>query len=276
MQELNDGDGQQALDVNQLIRRLQYAVKNGCAISPGTNDLTVQVAAGAAVFDGSAISVSAQNNVSLAAADPDDPRKDVVYLDGNGTLRVATGIPEPAQPSDQIRRATYRPAPPDLSATDAVVLAEVWVPAGANDIVADDISDRRLFADAAFRDVTADSINTDEAVTDTIRNDGFDKGLKIDSVTINNDDATSVDSTAYSFVFISAISEERGVGQFTTDFSTITTVNKSNISNEGNTVLSGTTGPDGTLNVSIDANTLYLENRTGTNPADFTVFQIGV
>jgi len=125
-------------------------------------------------------------------------------------------------------------------------------------------------------DIDADSINTDEAVTDTIRNDGFDKGLKIDSVTINNDDATSVDSTAYSFVFISAISEERGVGQFTTDFSTITTVNKSNISNEGNTVLSGTTGPDGTLNVSIDATTLYLENRTGTNPADFTVFQIGV
>jgi len=161
----DDGHGAQALDQNQLARRLQFSVATGCAVSPGTNDLTVQVSAGGVIFDGASVSVSAQDNVALASPDSADPRKDVVYVDGTGDVKVATGTPEPAQPPGQIRRDTFRPAPPDLAAMNAVVLAEVWVSAQASDIVADDISDRRLFADAAFRNVKSESVSTDSATS---------------------------------------------------------------------------------------------------------------
>jgi len=155
-----DGDGAQALDQKQLLDRYQFAVTSGCGVSPGTNDLTVQCASGSAIFNGSAISVSAQDNVSLAAADATDPRKDVVYLDATGTLKVATGTPEAAEPSGQIRRATYRPAPPALSATNAVVLAEVWVPANTSDVTVADVSDRRLMADLAVASMQANTLNS--------------------------------------------------------------------------------------------------------------------
>jgi len=162
----DDGHGAQALDQNQLARRLQFSVATGCAVSPGTNDLTVQVSAGGVIFDGASVSVSAQDNVALASPDSADPRKDVVYVDGTGDVKVATGTPEPAQPPGQIRRDTFRPAPPDLAAMNAVVLAEVWVSAQASDIVADDISDRRLFADAAFRNVKSESVSTTTLTVD--------------------------------------------------------------------------------------------------------------
>ncbi|WP_049987130.1 hypothetical protein [Halobellus rufus] len=163
----NDLEGTQALDQNQLARRLQFSVAEGCAVSPGTNDLTVEVEAGEVIFDGASVSVSAQDNVALASPDSADPRKDVVYVDGNGDAQIATGTPEPAQPAGQIRRDTYRPAPPDLAAMNAVVLAEVWISAQTTDVAAADIFDRRLFADAAFRNVESESLSTDESVTVT-------------------------------------------------------------------------------------------------------------
>lgn len=162
MFDTDDGMGAQALDQNQLARRLQFSVAEGCAVSPGTNDLTVQVDAGEVIFDGASVSVAAQDNVALTSPDSADPRKDVVYVDTNGDIQIATGTPEPTQPAGQIRRDTYRPAPPDLAAMNAAVLAEVWVSAQASDIVVDDISDRRLFADAAFRNVESESVSTDD------------------------------------------------------------------------------------------------------------------
>lgn len=158
MSELQDQWGYEALDHNGLTNRLQFSTKSGCAVSPGTNALTVQCAAGEVVHDGNSVSVAAQDNVALAAADGSNPRKDVVYVDSTGTLQVATGTAEAAKPSGQTHRSTYRPAPADLSATAAVVLAEVWVAAGAADIAAGDVSERRLFADAVFNSVGAEEL----------------------------------------------------------------------------------------------------------------------
>lgn len=163
MSEIQDLWGYGALDHNGLVNRLQFSVKSGCAVSPGTNDLTVQCDAGEVIHDGNSVSVAAQDNVALAAADGSNPRKDVVYVDGTGTLQVATGTAEAAKPSGQTHRDTYRPAPPDLSATAAVVLAEVWVPAGAVDIAAGDVSDRWLDADAAFQSVETGRSSVTEA-----------------------------------------------------------------------------------------------------------------
>lgn len=166
MNLLQDGYGLQAQDINQLFTQSGYYVYNGCSVSPGTNDMTVQVGSGQVVFNENLVSVSAQDNVSLSTANS-DPRKDIVYLDGTGSLQVATGTAEPAQPTGQTRRDAYRPAPPALENTDAVVLAEVWVPAGATDITSTDIIDRRVFVPTRFDSLTVDGssvLNSDLTV----------------------------------------------------------------------------------------------------------------
>jgi len=143
---IENGYGAQALDVEQLNRRYRNAVVSGCAVSDGAGALEIDVAGGDAIVAGTRHSVGA-TTLTLAAADPDDPRKDVVYVDSSGAPAVATGTPAPARPADEIRRDTYSPAPPDLSQTDACVLAEVWIGTGSSDTDSADISDRRLFAD---------------------------------------------------------------------------------------------------------------------------------
>lgn len=156
----NDGDAEQALDPQQHTDRWRYSVASGCAVSPGTNDLTVQCDAGEVIFDGDTVDVAAQDNVALDAADATHPRKDTVWIDGTGTLQVTAGTAEEPAPAGYDHWRAYRPAPPDLSATAAVVLAEVWVPAGAADITAGDIRDRQLMSDLAVASVTADQINS--------------------------------------------------------------------------------------------------------------------
>jgi len=173
--DFNDGDGIQALDQNEHSDRWQYSVKSGVDVSPGTNDLTVQCSSGEVIFDGTNVSVAAQDNVALDPADDTQPRKDVVYVDANGALKVATGTPEAAVPSGETRFQTQRPAPNDLSGTDAVVVAEVWVAAGVSDIAAADVRDRRQFADLAARSVSTESLSYDmEEGTDVSSSRSFD------------------------------------------------------------------------------------------------------
>lgn len=143
----NDNDEAQALDQNEHVDRWQYSVRTGCTVSPGTNSMTVQCASGEIYHDGTRVSVAAQDNVGLNAADSTNPRKDTVYLDSSGTLQVATGTAESAKPSGNTRFQTYRPAPPDLDSTKATVVAEVWIAAGASDITSSDVRDRRQLAD---------------------------------------------------------------------------------------------------------------------------------
>lgn len=137
-----NGFGAQALDLETLNRAFEGdSIRTGCAPSKGANALEVDVAAGTAQIDGSDTDISAQT-VTLTAGSG-DPRKDVIYLDTNGTAQVVAGTPEPAQPSGETGRQTYQPQPVDLAGTAGVVIAEVWVPAGASDVTSDDISDRR-------------------------------------------------------------------------------------------------------------------------------------
>lgn len=53
-------------------------------------------------------------------------------------------------------------------------------------------------------------------------------------------------------------------GMFLTSFNDMSTVLATNITNNGGAQLSGTTGTDGDLNVSLDGSTFYLENRLGS------------
>lgn len=161
----NDGDGAQALEHNQTADRWRFTVVTGCSVSPGTNDMTLQITAGAAIFDGTRVAVAAQDNVALNPADSSNPRKDVAYLDTNGDLQVSTGTPEEAKPTDNTRFQTRRPAPNDLSGTDAVVVAEVWVADGASDITSSDIRDRRQLANLILEDLDAQLVETGAGLT---------------------------------------------------------------------------------------------------------------
>jgi hypothetical protein len=166
--EYKDGDGAQALDQQQDYNRWQYSVVDGCAVSPGTNDMTVQVAAGTILFGGTKVDVSAQDNVALDPADSTYPRKDLIYLDSDGTLQVERGGPEPAKPSTNVRFQTRRPAPPELTSTDAVVVAEVWVEDGVGDIASADVRDRRFESDLAAATARADELYTPDREPDVI------------------------------------------------------------------------------------------------------------
>jgi len=158
--DIQNGWGAQALDLNQQQRRYQNAIVSGCAASDGTNAMEIDVADGEAIVAGSRVSVSA-TTLTLSASNS-DPRKDVVYIDSAGTPQVATGTAAPAAPSGETGRDTYQPQPPDLSATDAAVVAEVWVGGGVSDTGSGDISDRRVFADAVFGSVDAQSASIDD------------------------------------------------------------------------------------------------------------------
>lgn len=133
----------------------------------GTANLTIEAAAGDINVGGSTVTC-AQETVDLSGVvDPDDPRKVTVYRDASGTLNYEAGVAEPAQPSGAVRRDAYRPAPPTLSGTDAVILATVWVGAGATSIGSADIRDRRMPADLSVASLDSGSVSAEEATTST-------------------------------------------------------------------------------------------------------------
>lgn len=126
----------EAWDGNAVISGLTSAEK-------GTPDMSVDVAAGAARAGGSYYLFSSTTNVTLTAAHATLPRKDLIVLNSSGTLTKRDGTAEAAAPTGQVRRFTYRPAAPELTAGDTV-LAEVYVAPTVTQIFNADISDRRV------------------------------------------------------------------------------------------------------------------------------------
>jgi len=150
--QLDIGQSAQALYQNmQEKARLGYSVDSGCGVTIDSGNLgdpdTLSIGSGDVYFDGSTVSVSSQS-VKIDDSDSSYPRKDVVYVDGDGSAQVAKGTPaEPPQSQKDLgarRFEFYQPSPPALDATDAVVLAEVWVPAGASSLSSSDVADRRV------------------------------------------------------------------------------------------------------------------------------------
>jgi len=137
------GDGADALATNQLTDALEgtYWV-SGWSATAGSGDYEVDIASGEGVLDGASISTGATQTVDFSAdVDSSEPRKAVVYVDGNG-VQKAVGNTAPAAPSDETRFRTYQPSPP--AAVAGVVVAEVWLGAGASSVGSDDIRDRRV------------------------------------------------------------------------------------------------------------------------------------
>jgi hypothetical protein len=81
---------------------------------------------------------------------------------------------------------------------------------------------------------------------------------------IADDDVASIDVGSETILFVTGKSTGAGVGIYFMGFNTLLTVQQSgSTTNQGSTTLTGTTGPDGSLNIARDNNTLLLENRTG-------------
>lgn len=151
---IDSGFGIAAVDHNEQTRRGDgYGVidpdTGACVVSLGTQTLgqsdTLSVASGDVLVDGTEHTIS-QTNIGIDASNQSDPRRDLVYIDTNGSVAVAKGAAEAAEPTGEnlSRFEFYRPAPPDLAQTKATVLAEVWVPAGASSVTSDDLRDRRM------------------------------------------------------------------------------------------------------------------------------------
>jgi hypothetical protein len=147
-------------------RSLIRLLSNGAAIGTpadlavtanGTPNMSVNVAAGHAVVPRSggsfgdaytAENQSSPQNLTIAAADPTNPRYDWIIVKiydaaysgslNKGTLEVVTGV------------ASATPARPTIAAgTSYVLLAELYVTAGKTSIVSGDITDKRPAAFAA-------------------------------------------------------------------------------------------------------------------------------
>lgn len=81
---------------------------------------------------------------------------------------------------------------------------------------------------------------------------------------VSDDSVVTVDVTSDAMILVTA-SRDDALGWYLTGFDSITNaLTGSAATNQNNTDLTGTTGPDGSLNVSRVDNTLHVENRLGS------------
>lgn len=94
-----------------------YGVIGGCAVTLDAANLTLDIAAGAIVHNGTPVTVAAQANALTLVADATNPRFALISLDSSGTAVLTSGT------------AASAPVPPDLG--DYVPLMLVRIAAAA-------------------------------------------------------------------------------------------------------------------------------------------------
>lgn len=120
------------------------------------------------------------------------------------------------------------------------------------------------------------ALSTGEVITDQLRPSSSTNGLTIEANSLADDSSASISRNATSVAIVTTTNIQTGAGIFFQGFDTITTVDEANMSNQGgDTSLSGTTGPDGSLNVAVQDNEFYIENRTGSEE-DVHTYLFGV
>lgn len=148
-------------------------VLSGCAVSAqGSPDMTVAVAKGAVLSNGTLFAVAA-GNATITTADGSNPRLDLIVVNSSGTVAVRTGT------------AAASPKPAAKSAND-VVLAVVYVPAADTTIASNQITDLRVMrtqGPIVLKKSTSVTRNTDSAAytyfTCTIPNGLFLAGRQL-------------------------------------------------------------------------------------------------
>ena len=149
MTKFRNREGIQAVNSeNRTFEALQgNYVDNGVEVSTDGTDMTFDVDSGTVVQSNEEHGIGA-TTVTVPDNNEDNPRKDIVYVDGTQSVEVATGAaaaPSPALENVDNVFDTAEPSPPSLvNSDDVVVLAEVWVESGATEITSEDLEDRRL------------------------------------------------------------------------------------------------------------------------------------
>lgn len=129
-----DGEILFDIDYNSLEQALQgTGWLSGWATTGNAGTLSIDVAAGKGMAAGAYKSTGGSTNVVLSAADPSNPRKDLIVWDTSaGALAKVDGTPGVISPAGETNARKMKvPAPPDLGATDDIIIAEVYVPVGA-------------------------------------------------------------------------------------------------------------------------------------------------
>lgn len=160
--EVRDGQSIQALAENIEHKRAsgwgvadidtgscEVVIDSG-TLGEGASTLTVQ--GGVALLDGETVSISAQS-VDVGLGDSAYPRKDVVYLDADGTAHCRAGDPEPRDPQGVGLAVSERPAPPALRGEAVLPLAVILVSREASAVSGADVIDVRASADGLYRDL---------------------------------------------------------------------------------------------------------------------------
>ena len=123
---------------------LGYGVVNGLKVvpdAPPSMDIDVEV--GKCYAADTVVVKGAVTTLTVTAADPANPRKDIVVCNSAGTLSIVAGTPEAALPGANVGVYTLEPEPPSIPA-NSIILAEIWVPAGAAAITGGEIYDKRV------------------------------------------------------------------------------------------------------------------------------------
>lgn len=103
-------------------------------------NMSVDVATGSCVLAGNLTTKGTITNVSIGASDPALDRIDVLYVATNGTITDAAGVAAASAPTGETTWQKWEtPFPPDMSAIDGLILAEILVRHGTTSIVTADI-----------------------------------------------------------------------------------------------------------------------------------------
>jgi len=119
-----------------------------------------------------------------------------------------------------------------------------------------------------------EQLSGDTEVTGELTAVGQSRGISISALTIPDDDAKSIDSTSRSLVMIASSFDGAATGMLSTSSISTTVEYGEKLNATGLSQLSGTDGPDGTLNTAVESNTLFFENRTGSERT-YTIIQFG-
>lgn len=132
------------------------------ATAQGSPDMTVAVAKGSVLSNGTLFAVAAAN-ATIGTADGTNPRIDLVVINSSGAIAVRAGT------------AAAAPKPPARTSND-VVIAAVWVPANDTTISSAQIVDMRAMREngpiCIFRSTTPDTTNTTAAAIHALNKGG--------------------------------------------------------------------------------------------------------
>lgn len=133
------------VDFDALAKGSQcWGVLSGLQVS-WVSGLQVRVATGSARFNTTTKTISSEVTFDLTNdVDSTYPRKVIIQLDSAGNVEKKVGTPAPASPPDKIGIYTISPEPPAVD-SDAILLAEIWLPAGATTLSNNYIYDKRHF-----------------------------------------------------------------------------------------------------------------------------------